>query len=406
MCCALVALCPAAGLAQKQVTYIQVVEKATPSITLTASSSSIAAGASVTFTVQMGGRGAPPSGSVMFMDGTTELGAGTLTGGGAATFSSSGMAAGIHQVVAQYTGDGNYNSVASQPATVTVAAPTQPLVSFSASSTTVTTGQALTVTVSVSGGTGKPAPTGTLQVACGSYSSAVETLVAGSATFSIPAGALPVGNDTLTATYAPDAASALLYSAATFSIPVTVTGTSTGGTAGFTLSGSSVTIAAGATTGNVSTITVTPQGGFTGSVALTAALNGISPGVVSIPTFSFGTTTPVTITGTSPGQAALTFYTVAASSSSGILAQKRGGDGLWHAAGGVLAGCVLLLSHPAKRRRWQSMLGMVLLLAVLAGGATACISSKPHTTPGTYAIAVTGKSGAMTATCNVTLTVQ
>ena len=197
------------------------------------------------------------------MDGTTELGAGTLTSTGAATFSSASMATGAHQISAQYTGDSNYNSIASPTTTVTVVALSQPMVTFSASSTTVGTGQALTVTITVSGGVGKPTPTGSLQVACGSYNSAVETLVAGSATFTIPAGALPVGNDTLTASYTPDAASALIYSATAFSIPVTVTSTSTGngngngGTPGFTLSGNSVTIAAGATTGNVSTITVT-----------------------------------------------------------------------------------------------------------------------------------------------------
>ena len=127
--------------------------------------------------------------------------------------------------------------------------------------------------------------------------------------------------------------------------------------------------------------------------------------MVSIPTFSFGNTTPVAIAGTSPGQAALTFYTVA-ESSGGILADKRGAGGLWHAAGGVLGGCILLFSLGAKRRRWQSMLGMLLLVMALGGGMTACISSKPHTTPGTYTITVTGKSGTMSSTCNVTLTVH
>ncbi|MGB9032729.1 MAG: VCBS repeat-containing protein [Acidobacteriaceae bacterium] len=47
---------------------------------------------------------------------------------------------------------------------------------------------------------------------------------AGSATISIPVGELAVGSDTLTATYTPDSGSSTIYTSASGTAPVTVTG--------------------------------------------------------------------------------------------------------------------------------------------------------------------------------------
>jgi hypothetical protein len=62
------------------------------------------------------------------------------------------------------------------------------------------------------------------------------------------------------------------------------------------------------------------------------------------------------------------------------------------------------------------MLGMLFLVAILAGGMSACTkplstlkgggTSNPGTTAGTYTITVTGTSGSTTATGIVALTVQ
>jgi hypothetical protein len=79
--------------------------------------------------------------------------------------------------------------------------------------------------------------------------------------------------------------------------------------ASFTVNGSSVTVTPGATTGNTSTITVTPSGGFTSSVALTATITSGPVGAQYPPTLSFGSTTPVSITGASVGTATLTIST-------------------------------------------------------------------------------------------------
>lgn len=103
------------------------------------------------------------------------------------------------------------------------APPSTPTVSVTPSATSITTAQALTVTVTASGASGNPIPTGSVTLTSDNYASAATTLTAGSTTFNIAAGSLSAGTDVLTATYTPDAASALAYSGATGTSSVTVT---------------------------------------------------------------------------------------------------------------------------------------------------------------------------------------
>jgi streptogramin lyase len=99
------------------------VHKATPNMTLASSASSVASGKSITFTATLTGSGAAPTGTVAFLNGTKQLGAGTLKSNGAATYATSGLAVGKHIITASYGGDGNYVSVVSAAITVTVTAP-------------------------------------------------------------------------------------------------------------------------------------------------------------------------------------------------------------------------------------------------------------------------------------------
>ncbi|MGO8935443.1 MAG: SBBP repeat-containing protein [Terracidiphilus sp.] len=166
----------------------------------------------------------------------------------------------------------------------------------------------------------------------------------------------------------------------------------------------------GATTGNATTITVMPSGGFTGSVTLTAALTSGPSGAIDPPTFSFGATSPVSITGASNGTGTLTVTTTAATT--GALVRPRSLGSPWYAAGGTALACLLFFGIPAGRRRWWSMLGMFVLLALLTGGLVSCgskssgSSGNSGTTPGSYTITVTGSSGSITQTTTVTLTVN
>lgn len=100
--------------------------------------------------------------------------------------------------------------------TATYAAPkTTPTVTVTPSLSAITTAQALSVAVSVSGGSGNPTPTGSVTVSSGAYTSSAATLAAGAATVNVPAGALALGSDTLTASYTPDSGSSSAYNTAT-----------------------------------------------------------------------------------------------------------------------------------------------------------------------------------------------
>jgi hypothetical protein len=278
-----------------------------------------------------------------------------------------------------------------------------PTVNVMPSFSSIAANQALTVNVDVSGVVGGTAPTGSVTLTSGSYSSAISMLSGGSVTIYIPAGSLPIGADTLTVSYSGDGN----YSSTTGVSLVTVT---TALNPSFTVSGTAVTIVPGNTTGNTSTITVMPSGGFTGSVILTAIITSSPNGAGDLPTLSFGSTNPVLITGANSGSATLIITTTA--SSSLLVYPKRHGAS-WYTVGSAALACALLFGVPSRRRSWQPLLGMLVLLVTFAGGILACggggggsRSSSPGTSPGTYTITVTGSSGSTTATGTVTVTVQ
>jgi len=281
-------------------------------------------------------------------------------------------------------------------------APTTPTVTATLSASSITTAQDLAVTVTV---LGNPSPTGWVTLTGGGYTSTAAPLVSGSATINIVAGALAIGSDTLTVSYMPDMASSTLYNAASGTASVAVTAFVP---QDFSIGGTAVTLAPGATSGNTSTITITPSGGFTGNVQLLAAITNSPTGAVQLPTLSF-TANPVSISGTAAGTATLTITTTAPVSPTTI----SKGTGSWYAAGGATLACLLLFGIPARRRSWRTMLGMLLLLVALAGGVLGCGSTNtfitpetPGTTEGTYTITVIGTSGATTESGTVSLTVQ
>jgi hypothetical protein len=271
------------------------------------------------------------------------------------------------------------------------------------SASSINAGQALPVTITVSAGSSSPLATGKVTLICGSYTSPTTALANGSATITIPAGTLAPGVDTLTVDYGNGN-----YAGATGGASVTVTS----GSPAFSITGTAVTVTAGATSGNTSTITVTPAGGFTGSVGLSAAITSSLTGVNDPPTLSFGSTSPVNITGAKAGTATLTFSTTAPG---GCVEGNLIHHGVpWYPAGGAALACLLLLFLPVRRMNWRPRLGALVLLAILAGGMAACGTSErinctaitSGTTAGAYYITVTGTSGTTTGTGTLTLTVQ
>jgi hypothetical protein len=129
--------------------------------TLTASPTTITAGANVTLTDTVSpqsGTGTP-TGTVAFMNGTTNLGSATLNGSGVATFSTTALPVGADAVTAVYSGDTNFAGSASAAVTITVSAAV-PSFSIAASPTsaTVTAGSSTTTTITVTPGTGFSSP--------------------------------------------------------------------------------------------------------------------------------------------------------------------------------------------------------------------------------------------------------
>jgi len=183
-----------------------------------------------------------------------------------------------------------------------------------------------------------------------------------------------------------------------------------------TVSGTAVTVLPGATSGNTSTVTVTPANNFTGSVTVTATITSSPNGAVYLPTLSFGNTTSVMITGAAAQTATLTVTTTAATSSAVQYPMHRRLP--WQ--GARTLACLLLFSIPTRHRKRVTklgMLGFVLLLtsAMLAcgggsgggGGGGGGTTSIPGTTGGTYVVTVSCTSGlAILSTGTLTLHVQ
>lgn len=387
----------------------------TPKLTITLSASSITTAQPLTVAVTVSGSGisAPvPTGMVTLTGGGVTTQTITLNSAGGASFTipAGTLAVGADTLTVNYAGDSDYTA-ASNTSTVTVTmpppTPTTPTLTITPSASSITTAQPLTVAVVVAGaGTSAPIPTGKVTLTGGGITAQTITLNStGGASFTISAGSLAVGADTLTLSYSGDSN----YTVASKTSTITVTNPPA--SESFTITGTAVTVAPGATTGNSSVITVTATPSCSCSVILTAAITSSPAGATSgpgeaqiQPVLSFGATSPVSLMSSNTGAATLTIYTVPPNS---VIRASQDHKAPWLPVGGAALACVLLVGIPARRRRWQRMLGMVLLLAAFSAGMLGCISPlEGGTAPGTYIITVTGVSGTNTATGTVTLNVK
>jgi hypothetical protein len=422
------------------------------------------------------------------------------------------------------TPTGSLTVLLNQPTGWATTTTTAPTVTVTPSPASITSAQSTMVTVTVSGGSGSPRPTGSVTLTSATYTSAATTLSSGSATITVPGGSLATAIDTLTATYTPDSTSASIYTSATgtgsvtvtaapapgFSLTnsgainvegsattgntstitvtpsngftgavnltcavttaptgatspatcgvrssvtiagitaqnatltVTTTSATTAGAYAVTVTGAdgsitqmtivsvnvtayvaptfaltnsgNITVIPGATTGNSSTISVTPSGGFTGAVALTCA---IAPAAANDPATCALSPASVAISGATARTSILTVATTAATTAALDLPKRSGIP--WYAAGGSSLACVLFLAMPARRRRWRMIPSMILLFACVAVGLVSCGgggsatkgggggTGNPGTTAGTYTVTVSGNSGSATEITTVTLTVN
>ncbi|HEX5282655.1 MAG TPA: glycoside hydrolase family 44 protein [Bryocella sp.] len=194
-----------------------------PAVTVTPASSSITVNQSLSVTVAVAASqgGSAPTGSVVLTSGTYTSSAATLSAGSATiNIPANSLATGTASLKATYNPDSAAYVTSSGTASVTVNPPPAPTMSIGLSSSTITTLQPLTATVTVSG---TPTPTGSVVLSGGGYTSAATTLNAGVAVITVTANSLAAGNDTLTATYTPDASSSSTYGSGTKTAAVTVT---------------------------------------------------------------------------------------------------------------------------------------------------------------------------------------
>ena len=369
----------------------------------------------VTVTVQAAGGNPTPTGSVKLTSGTFVSSATTLTGG-SATISVPAGALGVGNVTLSViyvpdTSGGTYYNYATGSGSVTVDPVQAETITVTPSATSITTSQSLTVTVTVVGAAGFSSPTGSTFLTISNYMSPTATLVNGSATIVLPPGSLSPGDQSIIATYTADANSSLIYGEGGSSLPIYVQVTQPP-TPGIGMSATNVTLSPGATA--TSTVTVSPDNGFTGNVILSSAIVAKPPGAVDLPSLTFGSSSPVDITGTSNGTAILTITTTAPTSA-GL--ERPHGTERWYATEGATLACIFLLAIPARRRAWRNFIGLA-VLALVASAVMACGGGagggggggggvgNPGTTAGTYTISVVGTSGSVGEGTAFTLTVQ
>ena len=268
---------------------------------LTASPNPVVSSQPVTFTATVSGASGSnvPTGMVTFSQDGTTLGTAPLNSTGGATFSTSELNVGSDIVTATYGGDTTY---ASSSKSVTEEVKQATSTAITASPNPLVAGQSVTLTTTVSDTSGSGTPTGTVTFSNGSTTLGTATLnSSGTASFSTTA--LPVGNDTITASYSGDTT----YAASTGTVTETVDQTGT--------------------TATTTSVTASPNPAVSGqTVALTATVSSStgSAAPTGTVTFSQGSTILGTTTLDSAGTA--TVSTSALVVGSDTITASYGGD--------------------------------------------------------------------------------
>jgi large repetitive protein len=190
---------------------VQTVQDSNTTTVLSTSANPSVAGAALTLTAAVAGKGASPAGTVQFLDGTTVLGTGTVKNG-VATYTTSSLTAGQHLLLAIYQGDGNTLTSTSNPVLENIDQNTVVTLTGNVNSTVLTgtavapvmIGDTVIFSATVTGSSASTLPTGQVTLSDGSTVIGTGTInVNGVVTFTITT--LGLGSHTLTASYAGDA---------------------------------------------------------------------------------------------------------------------------------------------------------------------------------------------------------
>jgi LPXTG-motif cell wall-anchored protein len=354
------------------------------------------AGQSITFSAQVtaSSGSTEPTGTVTFMNGTAQLGTGTVNSSGVATYSTSSLSAGSYPITAVYSGDSNYSGSTSSAVTLVVNA--QPMAvstttALTTSAATVNAGQSVIFTATVAGPTGTTAvPAGTVTFLDGTSTLGTGTLN-GSGVATYTTSTLGVGTHSITAQYSGNASFAPSVSTA---ITETVNAAPT-----FTLAAQTASVSV--TPGQSGTVglSITPVNGFNAAVSFACS------GLPAEATCSFSPAT-VTPSGTSAVTDTLTISTTAATTGENRMTWPFAGGGV------TLAFALFFLR---RKKRLPVFLCLTLLLSlggVVAGcgGGSSTQSAGRGTPAGNSTVTVTATSGsganAITQSTTIALTVQ
>jgi predicted extracellular nuclease len=354
--------------------------------TLTAAPAAPVFTQSVLLTATIPGNGTTvPSGTVVFKDGATTLGTGTLAPGATsstASFTATGLAVGAHSLTAVYSGDTIF-ATSTGSLTLTVAAVTS-ATTLSALPTTTTFGLAVALTANVTSNLG--VPTGTVQFFDGATAlGAAQTLSGGTTTLNTTT--LAVGTHSVTAVYSGTTGTPA-YPAST-SIVVTVT-INPAPVLDFTLGLGNTQLIVGGTAPSASTgVVITAINGFASPVSFacsglpTGSTCSFSPATLT-PTGGFATGT-MTITSTMAANQVPRFGT-----------------------SGIALAFTLLVAPFAFRRRKTALRTLALLVMMIAGvqALSGCGASKSIVpTSSTVTVTATATTGQVH-TAAITLVVQ
>jgi hypothetical protein len=352
--------------------------------TLALSATGAAPGQQLTVTATVSG--ISPTGNVAFLSNGTSLGTAAVTNG-AASLQFSLPTTGTFSITANYAGDINNGSSTSNAVPVSIAQ-VQSKTSLAVSATNANLNQQLNLTATVTGVN----PTGSVSFVSGTTTLGTATAISGTAT--LPYSFTAAGTYSVVANYGGDSAN-LTSSSTAVSVVVLAPD--------FTISASpsSATIAAGQSA--TTTLTVTPIGGYSGTLHFSCG---------TLPAGAACTFTPTSLTPAN-GEAATVGLTVS-TTASGVAEQRSLDRGLSVIA---WAGVIFLAFSPKRIRRMNRLLTHCLVLLILMSALVSisgCSSSSPTPKPnpgtptGAQTIAVTAadSSGNLSHPINFQVTVQ
>ncbi len=355
----------------------------------------------LTVTVTAASGSAQPTGNVSVTVDGTAVGVTPVLVNGSAIVNYAFATAGDHAVTASFVPQGGFTaSQASITITVAEAVPTlvNTATSLTAASTSTTIGTQDNFIVVVTPTTSLPLPNSTLGIMVdGTLTPTTATLVNGTANFSLSFATS--GSHVVQANFAGDSTFAPSSGQATVNVLTT----------GFTLTADNLAIQQGSS--GISTVTITPSNGYTGTVAFKVTPSGTAPSGLcfSLPN--------ATIAGGKSVQTALSVSTgsscpaTASVTDHGIERPGARGNSAWPAGLSTLA-CLVFLGCVRRRSRWLRAAVPAILLAGLGMLAIGCGDSSSSTsialTPkGTYTLTITGSdTGTASITNSTTVTVK